>query len=350
MCETQIKKIEENRKIQVTGGSTYILSLPKKWIQKNQIKKGDSVFVREEENGSLLIDTLGDRKFIDKKEETLIRIHPKDTTSSILRKTVSTYLIGYTKIRIITNLPYALSPKLRNDLKSFVRQFLVGTEILTDSSSELALQVLLDYRELSVQNVLNRMAIITSSMHKDAMMAFEKMDIQTAKSVIETDTEVDRFSFYLIRQTKLAISNRQTIKAIGLKNERDCLGYRLITKTVERTADHAAKIAEYVLNFKKKPEQLIINKINVLSKFAVSMFDKSINALFEKNYDLADKVSDSLIEFAKLEKDILDKPKTNGSDDFSNLRLLLESIIRTAEYASDIAEVVLNLNVESVLC
>jgi len=253
MCETQIKKIEENRKIQVTGGSTFILSLPKKWIQKNQIKKGDSVFVREEENGSLLIDTLGDGKFIDKKEETLIRIHPKDTSSSILRKIVSTYLIGYTKIRIITNLPYELSPKLRNDLKSFVRKFLVGTEILIDSSSELALQVLLDYRELSVQNVLNRMAIITSSMHKDAMMAFEKMDIQTAKSVIETDTEVDRFSFYLIRQAKLAISNRQTIKAIVLKNERDCLGYRLITKTVERTADQAAKIAEYVLNFKKNP-------------------------------------------------------------------------------------------------
>ena len=134
MCETQIKKIEENRKIQVTGGSTFILFLPKQWIQKNQIKKGDSVFVREEENGSLLIDTLGDGKFIDKKEETLIRIHPKDTSSSILRKIVSTYLIGYTKIRIITNLPYELSPKLRTDLKSFVRKFLVGTEILIDSS------------------------------------------------------------------------------------------------------------------------------------------------------------------------------------------------------------------------
>lgn len=104
------------------------------------------------------------------------------------------------------------------------------------------------------------------------------------------------------------------------------------------------------MKLKKKPEQLIINKINDLSKFAVSMFDKSINALFEKNYDLADKVSDSLIEFSKLEKDILDKSKIIGSEDFSNLKLLLESIIRTTEYASDIAEVVLNLNVESILC
>ena len=80
------------------------------------------------------------------------------------------------------------------------------------------------------------------------------------------------------------------------------------------------------------------------------MFDKSIKPLFEKNYDLADKVSDSLIDFAKLEKDFLDKSKINESEDFPNLKLLLESIIRTAEYASDIAEVVLNLNIESILC
>lgn len=69
MSGTQIKKIEENRKIQVTGGSTFILSLPKKWVQKNQIKKGDSVFVREEENGSLSIDTLGDGKLEKKRRD-----------------------------------------------------------------------------------------------------------------------------------------------------------------------------------------------------------------------------------------------------------------------------------------
>ena len=32
-----------------------------------------------------------------------------------------------------------------------------------------------------------------------------------------------------------------------------------------------------------------------------------------------------------------------------NLRLIIESIRRIAEYASDISEVVLNMNVESVL-
>jgi hypothetical protein len=36
-------------------------------------------------------------------------------------------------------------------------------------------------------------------------------------------------------------------------------------------------------------------------------------------------------------------------EEIVNLRLLIESVRRTAEYATDISEVVLNLNVESVL-
>ena len=183
MSEKPKKKIEENRKIQITGGSTFILSLPKRWVEKNQIKKGDTVFVREEENGALSVAPSGAGKQ-GEKEEGLIKVLPTDKTASILRKTVSTYLIGFNRIKIVTNQSHELHPILRNELKSFVRQFLVGTEIVTDTSSELALQVLLDYRELSVQNVLKRMAIITSSMHNDAIVALEKMDRQIAKSVI----------------------------------------------------------------------------------------------------------------------------------------------------------------------
>jgi phosphate uptake regulator len=49
------KLSEEQRKLQVTGGSTFILSLPKEWATKNELKRGSSMVVREEEDGSLSI-------------------------------------------------------------------------------------------------------------------------------------------------------------------------------------------------------------------------------------------------------------------------------------------------------
>ena len=55
-------------------------------------------------------------------------------------------------------------------MKIFVRRMLVGTEIVTDTSSQLMLQVLLSYPELTIQSALRRMSIITTSMHKDAIL------------------------------------------------------------------------------------------------------------------------------------------------------------------------------------
>ena len=45
----------EVRKIQYTGRSTYILSLPKKWISELQLKPGDSVTIARQINNSLSI-------------------------------------------------------------------------------------------------------------------------------------------------------------------------------------------------------------------------------------------------------------------------------------------------------
>ena len=41
---------EETRKIQYTGGSSYIVSLPKKWVQDLGLKQGDHVLIRREGN------------------------------------------------------------------------------------------------------------------------------------------------------------------------------------------------------------------------------------------------------------------------------------------------------------
>jgi hypothetical protein len=51
----------------------------------------------------------------------------------------------------------------------------------------------------------------------------------------------------------------------------------------------------------------------------------------------------------KLEKETVLYLQNVKIEEIANLRLLIESVRRTAEYASDISEVVLNLNVESVL-
>ena len=348
MAKETEKLTEEQRKLQVTGGSTFILSLPKEWATKNELKRGSSMMVREEDDGSLSIAPSSFPKK-EKQDEAFIKVLQNDNPDAIMRTAISAYLSGYNVLHIKAQGQKVLSSRLRSHLKNFARNYLVGTEIVIDTPTELTLQVLLNYPELTVQNALSRMSIIASSMHKEAITSLKNLDYQSSKAVIETDREVNRFGLYIVRLLKLAVSNQRIVREIGLTNQKECLGYRLLAKAVERTADHATKIAENTLLLKEPINEEILEKINQLSSLAISMFENSIDALFKHDFNLAESVIEKLSLAHKLEKETVLYSHNVKIDEIVNLRLLIESVRRTAEYAADISEVVLNLNVESVL-
>jgi phosphate uptake regulator len=342
------EKSEEQRKLQITGGSTYILSLPKEWVTRNELKKGSLMALLEEEDGSLSISPSKPEKQREK-DEALIRVSVNDNPDAIIRKAISAYLVGYNLLHLKAQGQQQLSVGLRNYLKNFARNHLVGTEIVIDSPTDLTLQILLNYPELTVESALRRMAIIAASMHREALDCLLNLDHSDAKAVIETDKEVNRFSLYIVRLLKLAVQNTRLIKEIGLNNPRECLGYRLIAKSVERTADHATKIAENVLPLKERVNQELLERINKLSMLAISMFESAMEALFKHDYNLAETVIEKISQVHKQEKDAVLTSQNVKIGQIPNLRLVIESIRRTAEYACDISEVVLNLNVESIL-
>jgi len=338
---------EETRKLQITGGSTYVLSLPKRWVIQNGLERGSQLLIRQEENGSLAIlpPELGKP---ERTEEALIKVSPKDNSEALIRKTVSAYLVGYNIIHLRAKEQQILS-RQRNVIKTFARNMLVGTEIVIDTSTDLTLQILLSYPELSVPSALRRMSIITASMHKDAITALKNIDYQLAKDVIATDNEVNRFHLYIIRQLKMAIQNPRIITEIGLKKPKDCLGYRLITKMVERTADHATNISKNVLLLKKQLDKEFLQTIQEMNEVAISSFETAIESLFRLDFDLAESVIAKANKISSLEKKVLLSSKETDVEEIANLRLVIESVRRIAEYSMDIAEIVLNMTVESVI-
>ncbi len=342
----QDKLDEETRKVQFTGGSTYIISLPKRWISDNQVKKGSFIKLREEESGLLTI--VPPSSIVQKRiDEASIKVCSNDDTDMVTRKIVSAYLGGYSWIQIKAE-KQQLSTKQRHDIKNFARRMLVGTEIVTDTSSHLILQVLLSYPELTIQSALRRMSIITTSMHKDAVLGLRGSDNLLSKDVISTDNEVDRFNLYVTRLLRTATRNPRLAKDLGLDNGNDCLGYSLVIKSVERTADHAVNIAKNALVLKLGLDINTVEKIENMSIVAIKMFDTAMESLFRKDYNAAEAIIENINEIRTLEKEAVESSQSN-IDDGPSLRLIIESVRRTAEYACDIAEIVLNLNVDSIL-
>jgi phosphate uptake regulator len=79
------------------------------------------------------------------------------------------------------------------------------------------------------------------------------------------------------------------------------------------------------------------------------MFQTAIESLFRQDYALAEGIVEKTKDVSAIEKEAVASSQTMDIEEAPHVRLIIESIRRIAEYASDIAEIVLNLTVESIL-
>ncbi|MBD3173139.1 AbrB/MazE/SpoVT family DNA-binding domain-containing protein [Candidatus Bathyarchaeota archaeon] len=336
---------EELRKVQVTGGSTFIVSLPKPWVEQMGLQKGSIIRIKQRDDLTLCLSPEGADKN-ESQRRAIINPRPDDTPESIVRRVVSAYLMGYNIIQLRNN-QQRLDSSQRFNVKDFTRKKLVGTEILSDLPKDLTLQVLLSYAELSVKDALRRMSVIAASMHRDAIIALGTEEVSLAKEIVAMDDEVDRFNLYIIRLLKVAVVDGHILKESGLKSPRECLGYRLITKSVERMADHAVNIAHNRLELTLSViDKTLLDELKKLSEFALDIFESAMASVFNESYAEADRILDMAQDTRKMEAEILHTiVKHAPPEEVPALRLIVESILRTAEYGADIAETVLNMMV-----
>jgi len=337
-----MRDIKQIRRLQITGGSTYTLSLPKTWIDDLQLKKNSNVILVKNLNKSITLF----QEEQDEKTHAITDIGKNDSIESIRRKIIAMYLSGYKIIEIKTK-GIEIAPIHRGAIRDLVRNTLMGTEIIETSSEKIKLQVLTQLAQLSFDVALKRMYVTSSNMHQDAIQALKELDSNFGEEIVKMDDEVDRFSLYLMRNLNLALEHSQVLLDSGLKKPSDCLGYRTIVKCVERIADHAALIAKKIKYVHSPIDKKIIKEIEQISKESLIIFEDSIIALDKMDYLMAEKVASSVSQVIEKGKKIMDSLKSD--DNTAIIKLILEDIRRTVEYSRDISEIIIDDTIQSVI-
>lgn len=362
--ETEEKE-EVFRKLQKTKGKTYTISLPKEWVKKMKLKRGTMLRILPE-NGSLSI--IGpSTKIREAPRQAPILITSDSTPEIILRMIDSAYLVGYDEILIETE-EIALEPSLRNQLITHFQTKLTGVTMVTDSSNKLELKVVSSFEELSMRFVLKKMWENIISLHRDAVKLLREVGrldnrtlLQKAETIRLRDNLIDSLHLHGIRLLKAAVDDRRIRAKIGLATGRDCLGNRLIIKSMERVGDHAAKICRNIKFLKKRIESEILRKIQEMSEFSIQVFSNAMKSFFDyidqrpSAFIKANGVMDDAAKISGLEDDIdnllfaeEERPELSAKE-LSTIKIIVESIRRAAEYSSDIAEIVLNLTIIDII-
>lgn len=337
---------EEKRKIQLTGGSTYTISLPIKWAREVGVKQGDELSLIQRSDNSLVITALKEKKEQLKCAEFVIS--EKESVEANFRYLIAHYLVGYDIVKLLP--PRGFEAEERKRIKAEVRKRLIGMEVVGESSKEIVLKSFLKYEDFTLQDAIQSMSTILLSMQEDAISALDKSDSNLAEDVIERDNEIDRFYLLIVRQLKAAMSDPELAKMIGVSRQRDSLGYRIIVKSMERIGDHIENIAKNSVMMGPQEGIKSLDSIKEIGISTKDLFNKTLASLSGRDIGKANEAiedSKSLAEEVELANERILAEEQGITDKIHTLSIL-ESLERIAKYCEDIAEVTINMGITVV--
>ena len=234
------------RKLISFGKGSYIISMPKSWIQRNSLKKGDLISVNDD--GFEL--TLSANQLEKKSDVKDISIEAKGKNLEFLKsEIVSSYLNGYDTINILFDNDSREAPRIKDIIRN-----LSGLEIMEQTSSRIAAKNLININEISIQNIIRRMDIITRAMIEDAILCYKGQCAYD--SIQHRDVDVNRLYFLAYRVIKNAIKNPRIAKSLGL-DPWQLHSDTLIILRLEKIADRQKRIARYTCNVSLERDAVI---------------------------------------------------------------------------------------------
>ncbi|MFC1697485.1 AbrB/MazE/SpoVT family DNA-binding domain-containing protein [Nanoarchaeota archaeon] len=275
------------RRLVRTGSASFTTSLPKDWISKHNLKKGDLLYLKETENSDIMI-SFKPKDVADEMKEIVIEVDNANI-NTIRRKTISAYINNYNLFHFIGQ---TLDKKLP-DIRKILHNFL-ALEIQEQSSSKLTAKDFLNLEEFNIDKTIRRMDMLTRSILLDCKKTFDGEKVYD--SLYYRDFEVDKLFFLISRLIRAALVDPKKAKAYGITNVQ-ALSMWNIAKGIERVADSVKNISKELEGMKKtnKDYQDLFNTIE-------RYYLDTAKAFFTSDKKLADKIiADKQEVFTKID-------------------------------------------------
>jgi phosphate uptake regulator len=271
----------EYRRLQMSKGGSFLLSLPKEWALKRGLKSGDILRLVEEESGVLTIRAEGTP---ESERGASVVINELEGMERQIR---TNYLYGTDTITI--DLGVRMTQDVRDQVKTAIHK-LIGLEIVEEEANSMTVQCLLQPTSMPIKSTLKRAYTIAASMHKEAEQALAHGDVELAEAVSKRDDEVDRLYFLMVRELRLALRRPEVAEKLGV-GPSECLDLRMAAKYVETIADYSGIVAGFVPKIQvTEVDEEIMDALTELSGISYTIHQDAAQALFRQDSKLAAKV------------------------------------------------------------
>ncbi|WP_297217491.1 phosphate uptake regulator PhoU [Thermoplasma sp.] len=305
------------RKVQVTGGSTFIISLPPEWVKRNNINKGSEVSITDQGTELLVEPANNEESEVTKK----ITLPASYTGKPLQRLLTSMYISGFDTLLVVSK--DKMTPEMRDDIKRFAK-VVMGIEVIEETSKSIVLQNVLNANTFSLEKAIRRMSLNVSTMIEDTIKAIHDEDDDLIENIVLRDDEVDRYQWYIYREVK-----------IRCRDERSNIYILVLSRILERIADHAVNICQAIKHKKgiKGREKMIDNLT-----YSNDVYKKAMETFYSRNFNEIDGIINRKAEITQRKYELLSELSYD-----SVLSSIAEEISRIGLYGTDIAELAMDL-------
>ena len=257
-------------------GSSILVSLPKEWIDANNLKKSNQVEIETNQNN------LSIRTQLSKRPSKEVEIsYPLSEGEGIVPTITGAYLLGFDIIRIVGKSSISIND--RESVRGSMRK-LVGLEIIDEDATNISIQFLLDETSINPQNILKRMSSIALGMFNDVVLSIKNGDKTNLETIANRDAEINRQYFLLVRLIRSTIMDTRLAGIFNLENI-DILDYRIAANTLEIAGDTVVELSESLI--KSNLSKVELKKLHDFAKDMEEIQIKSIDSFISNNRTLA---------------------------------------------------------------
>ncbi len=264
------------RKVNLVGQNTLTVSLPKKWVEKYNIKKGDELEVVE--NGDKI--TIGTEKI---SQNNSVELDINNLDPLIPRYICCLYRKGIDEIKVVFN-----NPELIESAQKTMGKEAVGYEITEQGKNHCVIKHVSGELE-DFEPVLRRTFLLLISMADESLNSIKKNEFDNLKNIAFLEEANNRFT-----TTCRRFLNKQGYKDTGKIGP---LYY--IIEEMEKIADEYKYLCHYLYKFRGK-------KIKI-DKTTLEIYEET-NEMLKKFYELFYKYEkDKLVHIGKQRKILVEQ-------------------------------------------
>ncbi|MFH1500365.1 MAG: AbrB/MazE/SpoVT family DNA-binding domain-containing protein [archaeon] len=271
----------EQRKLIRLGNSSFALALPKDWVDKAGLKKGDNIFLERNSNGEIIVSPRFRKVNGGKKLELDLS---KKTDFEIKKEINYAYIKGYTDLNVLTGGDKKLASMIKGEVDN-----LLGMEVVENNKENMLIRDFLNFEDMNQESFIRRVDNNLREMFEILVSSANKNLVSQAQlnESIQADRDINKFYFLNLRILATGVDNPSLLAS--LKTD----GISLLMKGfysqhLEKIGDRIKAILQIIKDVKINKDSL--DKISSLVPRVQKMYIDSMEAFYKKDRELAIKV------------------------------------------------------------